>query len=253
MAHFVKPKKTSRPAVAPDATTAAPEPVGSSSAAPAAGAGAPAAAAGSQKLIVVLEQASLESVKTKKGFELLNCDDHVGLHKKAGRDPASSRPDITHQLLLALMDSPLNKSGHLQVYIQSTSNVLVEISPHTRIPRTFKRFAGLMVQLLHKMRVRAADSSDTLMRVIKNPVTTHLPVGSVIVGLEAGAKLVDALDLPKLLPRDKPIVFVIGAMSHGDIGADYITETFSISRYPLSAACAVGKLLNAFEHTWGVL
>jgi len=110
-----------------------------------------------------------------------------------------------------------------------------------------------MVQLLHKMRVRAADSSDTLMRVIKNPVTTHLPVGSVIVGLEAGAKLVDALDLPKLLPRDKPIVFVIGAMSHGDIGADYITETFSISRYPLSAACAVGKLLNAFEHTWGVL
>lgn len=202
---------------------------------------------------MVLEQASLESVKTKKGFELLNCDDHVGLHKKSGRDPASSRPDITHQLMLALMDSPLNKAGHLQVYVQTVSNVLIEISPHTRIPRTFKRFCGLMVQLLHKMRVRAADSSDMLMKVIKNPVTTHLPVGAVVVGLEAGAKLVDAMDLPALLPSGRPVVFVIGAMSHGDIASDFIEQTYSISRYPLSAACAVGKLLSAFERAWDVL
>ncbi|RYE99995.1 MAG: hypothetical protein EOO41_00165 [Methanobacteriota archaeon] len=79
-----------------------------------------------------------------QGFELLNCDDHVGLHKKSGRNPALSRPDITHQLLLALLDSPLNKAGLLQVYIETVNNVLVEVSPHTRIPRTFKRFAGLM-------------------------------------------------------------------------------------------------------------
>jgi len=107
-------------------------------------------------------------------MELLNCDDHVGLHKKAHRDPAGSRPDIAHQLLLgeaaatspcthtpsesnlaprmcccrvlcaALLDSPLNKAGCLQIYIETTANVLIEVSPHTRIPRTFKRFAGLM-------------------------------------------------------------------------------------------------------------
>lgn len=151
------------------------------------------------------------------------------------------------------MDSPLNKAGHLQVYVQTVSNVLIEISPHTRIPRTFKRFCGLMVQLLHKMRVRAADSSEMLMKVIKNPVTTHLPVGAVVVGLEAGAKLVDAMDLPALLPSGRPIVFVIGAMSHGDIASDFIEQTYSISRYPLSAACAVGKLLSAFERAWDVL
>jgi rRNA small subunit pseudouridine methyltransferase Nep1 len=113
------------------------------------------------------------------------------------------------------------------------------------------------VQLLHKMKVRAADSSETLLKVIKNPVTAHLPVGAPVVGLEAGARLIDAFDLPsKGLPaekRDGPVVFVIGAMSHGDIAADYLTTTFSLSRYPLSAACAVGKLLNAFEHAWGVV
>ena len=97
-----------------------------------------------RRIVVVLQQASLETVKTKKGYELLNCDEHIGLHKKAGRDPALSRPDITHQLLLTLLDSPLNKAGMLQVYIETTKNVLIEVSPHTRIPRTFKRFAGLM-------------------------------------------------------------------------------------------------------------
>lgn len=43
-----------------------------------------------------------------------------------------------------LFDSPLNRAGLLQVYIHTENNVLIEINPQTRIPRTFKRFAGLM-------------------------------------------------------------------------------------------------------------
>lgn len=93
---------------------------------------------------VILVQCSLETVKTKRGFELLNCDDHQGICKRHGRDPASYRPDIVHQVLLALLDSPLNKAGLLRVFIHSASNVLMEVSPHIRIPRTYKRFAGLM-------------------------------------------------------------------------------------------------------------
>ena len=48
------------------------------------------------------------------------------------------------QCLLMLMDSPLNKAGLLQVYVHTEKNVLIEINPHTRIPRTFDRFCGLM-------------------------------------------------------------------------------------------------------------
>jgi rRNA small subunit pseudouridine methyltransferase Nep1 len=55
-----------------------------------------------KRLIVVLEQASLETVKLGKGKEghygLLNCDDHHHLLKKHGRDISESRPDITHQV-----------------------------------------------------------------------------------------------------------------------------------------------------------
>jgi rRNA pseudouridine-1189 N-methylase Emg1 (Nep1/Mra1 family) len=64
--------------------------------------------------------------------------------KKHGKNPGDFRPDILHQELLALLDSPLNKAGKLRVYIHSASNVLIEVNSNCRIPRTYKRFAGLM-------------------------------------------------------------------------------------------------------------
>lgn len=51
---------------------------------------------------------------------------------------------LRFQCLLTLLDSPLNKAGRLQVYIHTAKGVLIEVNPHVRIPRTFKRFSGLM-------------------------------------------------------------------------------------------------------------
>jgi hypothetical protein len=51
------------------------------------------------EITIILELASLEIVKTKKGdFQLLNCDDHVGLIRKFKKDPSEYRPDIIHQV-----------------------------------------------------------------------------------------------------------------------------------------------------------
>jgi rRNA small subunit pseudouridine methyltransferase Nep1 len=93
---------------------------------------------------VVLEHANLETANTKRGIELLNCDDHQRLIQKMHRTLEEFRPDVLHQCLLSLLDSPLNKAGLLQVYVKTAKNVLFEINPQTRIPRTFKRFSGLM-------------------------------------------------------------------------------------------------------------
>ena len=119
-----------------------------------------AATNGPRRLFVILEQACLEAYKVSKPgntrngregeakYTLLNCDDHQGILAKTGRDIADARPDITHQCLLTLLDSPLNKAGRLQVYIHTVKGVLIEVNPHVRIPRTFKRFSGLMGQLM---------------------------------------------------------------------------------------------------------
>lgn len=205
-----------------------------------------------KRLIVILEGAHLETCKTHNNYSLLNIDDNKGLLNKSGRDFSTARPDITHQCLLMLFDSPLNRAGLLQVFIHTAQNVLIELNPATRIPRTFKRFAGLMVQLLHKYSITAAGSTVRLLKVIKNPVTDHLPVGCRKILMSYSADKA-AVKPSTLIPEgDEPIVFVIGAIAKGAIKTDYTEETYSISNYPLSAALTCTKICDAFEQAWGV-
>lgn len=204
-----------------------------------------------KRLIIILENAQLETVKVGNKFELLNCDDHANILKNNNRDVSSCRPDITHQCLLMLLDSPLNRAGLLQVYVHTNKNVLIEINPQTRIPRTFKRFSGLMVQLLHKFSIRA-ESGPKLLKVIKNPITDHLPVGVKKVAMSFSSNVVK--NCRELVPKtEDPIVIVVGAMARGSINVDYTEETLSISNYPLSAALTCTKLCSAFEESWNVI
>ena len=216
----------------------------------------------SNRIIVLLDQAKLETIKNRRGnYELLNCDDHRDLcKKKLKKDPKEFRPDICHQELLALLDSPLNKSGHLQIYIRTSRNVLIELHPSVRIPRTYKRFAGLMVQLLHKMKIKAAENGTTLMKVIKNPFSQHLPVGTHVYGMSCQGKLYSPSNLAKALvplePSENQVCFVIGAMAAGHVTVEdhpYIENMFSISEYPLSGAAAINRILGAIEHQWGIV
>lgn len=49
--------------------------------------------------------------------------------------------------------------------------------PQVRLPRTFRRFCGLMVQLLQKLSIRATNGPDKLLKVVKGPVTKYFPPG----------------------------------------------------------------------------
>lgn len=99
-----------------------------------------------------------------------------------------------------------------------------------------------------------ANGNETLLKLIKNPVTEHFPVGVQCFGTSVNSeKLVNVNDWAKTLPDDQPFVIVIGAIAVGKIDADYVQEEIAISSYPLSAAGVCGKICTAFEQHWGVL
>lgn len=238
---------------------------------------------GNVHVTVVLEQANLETLKlsgSKDGYALLNSDDHGSQLRKSKRDANDARPDITHQCVLALLDSPLNKSGHLTVYIRTKKNVLIAVHPQTRIPRTFKRFSGLMVELLEKFKVRGTSGSQPLLQVIRNPVTSHLPVGQRrilctyncdnIVDIRHHAmatvekqlrevqqskrRRIDSLEQSIAKQEDRvDVLYVIGAMAHGKVEVDYADEEICISEYPLSAATVCSRVSYAYECLLGIL
>ena len=51
------------------------------------------------------------------------------------------------------------------LYVRTVKGVLIEIHPQVRLPRTFKRFCGLMVQLLQKFSIHATNASSKLLKV----------------------------------------------------------------------------------------
>jgi len=120
-----------------------------------------------------------------------------------------------------------------------------------------------MVQLLHKMKIKAAENGTTLMKVIKNPFSQHLPVGTHVYGMSCQGLLYTPAGLTKALvpinPNDEgtnQVCFIIGAMAAGHVTVDdhpYIEKMFSISEYPLSGATAINRILGAIENQWGIV
>ncbi|XP_042487525.1 ribosomal RNA small subunit methyltransferase NEP1-like isoform X2 [Macadamia integrifolia] len=206
-------------------------------------------------VIFVLERASLEVAKVGKTYQLLNSDDHVNFLLKHGKKPADYRPDIAFQAILSILDSRLNKAGRLRaLYVKTEKGVLFEIKPYARMPRTFKRFSGLILQLLQKLSVNASGKREKLLRVIKNPVTRYLPLNSRKIGLSHSAeRMVRIHDYVNAANNDVNLVFVVGAMAHGKINTDYTDDFISVSGYPLSAAYCLGMICNALEQKWNIL
>jgi len=204
--------------------------------------------------IFVLERACLEVGKVGKTMQILNSDDHANYLRKQNRNPADYRPDIIHQALLAIFDSPLTKAGRLQaVYVRTEKGVLFEIKPYVRMPRTFKRFCGLMSQLLQKLSITAVGKREKLLNVVKNPVTRYLPVGARKIGLSFSAeKSVNLFDYVAKSSDDEPLVFVVGAMAHGKIDKEYTDDYIQICNYPLSAACCLNRICSALEQKWNI-
>lgn len=214
-----------------------------------------------RKLIIILERANLEIVKIDatyrepSSFQLLNCDEHMTQIRKLKKDPAFCRPDIVHQCLRVLLQCPLNRAGHLQIFVRTESNELFKVDPQFHVPESFDEFTKVIIQLLHHLRpVRAKKCSKQLLKLIKNPVTLHLPAGCFKYGTSSKAKRVVRPE--ELVPtKDKqstPVAIVIGAMAHESCEPDYVDEVVSISRYPLSAAIVCAKITSAFEEAWGI-
>lgn len=229
---------------------------------------------------VLLANANLETVKQagrSGGLVLLNCEDHKNVLRKSNRDANDARPDITHQCLLALMDSPLNKAGRLKVYIRTVKNVLIEVHPQTRIPRTIRRFSGLMAELLEKFKVRGTSGSVPLLKVIRNPIISHLPVGTRkvictynsdnMMDMREHAAKMTALAVANGADKNGKaseeeiaqdaetvnVLYVIGAMAHGKVVEDWADEYICISEYPLSAATVCSRLAYAYECLLGIV
>lgn len=112
-----------------------------------------------------------------------------------------------------------------------------------------------MIQLLHRLSIRSVNSQEKLLKVIKNPISDHLPPNCRKVTLSYDAPLVKVREYVETLTDKESICVFIGAMAKGpDNFADqYIDEKISISNFSLSASVACSKFCHAAEDVWDIV
>jgi hypothetical protein len=88
------------------------------------------------------------------------------------------------------------------------------------------------------------NGSEKLLKVVKNPVTDHLPSNSYKITFSFDSQPVKLSQYLQKIPEDQNIVVFVGAMAHGeDNFADgMVDDKIAISEYSLSASVACGKV-----------
>ncbi|KAI0986356.1 hypothetical protein GJ496_008694 [Pomphorhynchus laevis] len=208
-----------------------------------------------RKLTVILDNASLEVVRlSNKTYQLLNADQHMSELKQCGKSPSDCRPDITHQCLMMLLDSPLNRAGYLnKILIRTNKNVIICVQPCTRIPRTFPRFAALIVQLMAKFSIRSADNNgEKLIELVKGPIEQHLPSNTCVISTSIQSSNLGKVSTFAKQSNCQSIAVIIGAFAKGHLDISYANDTVALSRYPLSAALVCAKICSDLEEEWDV-
>ncbi|KAL6497193.1 18S rRNA uridine methyltransferase [Orobanche gracilis] len=207
------------------------------------------------RVTFLLDNASLKKGVVRKTVKILNSDQDANFLLKQKKDLNDYRPDILYRAVLAIFDSPVCKAGLVHaIYVKVNGGVLFEIKSHVRVPRTIKRFNGLMLDLLQKSSIASKDTGEKLLRVIEQPVTRHLPPNSRVIGLSHGLKeVVNLTDFVPDISNDVNIVFVVSVTPPGSTDKLYSDEVISISSYPLSTSRCVGEICDALEDKWEIV
>ena len=162
-------------------------------------------------LTIVFAETALEFFK---GRALDANDDWKVLSRYENKDKRG-RPDIAHDLLKLSLDSGLNKSGGLRVFMHTYDERVITVSPELRLPRSFKRFVGLMEDLEQKGKIEA--DGKLLLKIESKTLKELLAeLKADFMVMDAAEKKTKLKELVKLLSAKKDGAgIIIGGFPHG--------------------------------------
>jgi len=150
------------------------------------------------------------------------------------------RPDITHRILLTVLDHPLNKRGLLEIYVYTRNRgELIWVNPDVRLPLDYYRFEGLMIQLLEKGRV--PPNTGELIKIVREKTLEDIVEKPII--MEKEGRLFTDYNPKDLLGR----TIIVGAFQRGDYSPKVkklTNEYISIYEETLLASTAISILLT---------
>jgi rRNA small subunit pseudouridine methyltransferase Nep1 len=176
------------------------------------------------------------------------------------------RPDIVHFALMEALSTPLFFSGRLNVYLHTINDKLIFIGENLRIPKSYFRFEGLMIDLFEKKVIKSHkaacndddDNNNILLRlhddmtfeeVIKKVVKPAKLIGLSKVGIQSTAQAIVAKNISE---ENTDCAFIVGGFAKGHFSNNTtasLNRLYSISHYSLEAHVVIARLLYECENS----
>ncbi|MBA3750392.1 MAG: ribosome biogenesis protein [Nitrosopumilus sp.] len=168
-------------------------------------------------------------------------------------DYKRGRPDILHIILLNVLATPLFKKNQIKVFVHTINNQVIKIGDNLRIPKSYSRYEGLMVDLIKNKKIVSKDGNlllelidylsfaDLIQKHIMPDVTTGFSTRGILKKFEYVSN--------ELFSLKNPCV-VIGGFPKGHFSKDvepFVDKMYSISNFNLEAHVVVSRLLYEWE------
>jgi rRNA small subunit pseudouridine methyltransferase Nep1 len=163
------------------------------------------------------------------------------------------RPDILHIILLTVLATPLFKYNQLKVFIHTINNNVIKVGDNVRIPKSYFRFEGLILDLMKNKIIISKDGTLLLelnenlnfSRLLKDHIEPDITIGLSIKG-----NLNNFEDISNELYQYKNPCIVIGGFAKGHFSKEIescLEKKYSISNLSLEAHIVTSRLLYEYE------
>lgn len=181
---------------------------------------------------------------------------HAMLQAKFKLSWKRGRPDIVHFALMEALSTPLFFKRMLHVYVHTINDKLIFVGKDLRIPKSYFRFEGLMIDLFKNKVIKDIDKNDVLLELqdnvtfedlIKNIVKPDKLIGLSTTGIQSTFE-----ELIKInVNRDNcHCAFVVGGFPKGhfsDNTAKLFNRLYSVGEFKLEAHVVIARILYECE------
>ncbi len=153
------------------------------------------------------------------------------------------RPDLIHISSLAVTSTPLYKEGLVNLYIHTIDDKVLMLK-NVRLPRTYSRFEGLMIDLFKKRKIASnnmlMEVHDMNFKTLIDLIKPDYVIGLSRIGEPSSAKVI----------AEKEGAIIVGGFPRGHFSnaiTDNVNELASISKYALDTHVVCARLVYEFE------
>jgi rRNA small subunit pseudouridine methyltransferase Nep1 len=165
------------------------------------------------------------------------------------------RPDIVHNTLLQILETPLNWEGHLRTVVHTQDDYVISINSKVRLPKNYVRFVGLIEQLFAERQV--PSRGEPLLKIEKRSLRQLISQlkPSKVLGFTTLGKPMLLRDAAQYASGFKEPLVLVGGFPRGHFteGTRRLTnEMFKVDARPLDAWVVAGRFIYDFEWSIGL-